>query len=51
MILTSFGLRDVSAKFGDMTRHFNLQRFGRNQEAGKGAVSATRSLAIENPSM
>ena len=48
VVITSWGLRDVSATFGQITRHFTLTRSGRNDGAAVVPVSATRSLPINS---
>ena len=48
VVLTSSGLRDISATFGQITRHFTLTRSGRNDGAAVEPVSATRSLPINS---
>ena len=47
VVLTSSGLRDVSAAFGEMTCHFTLTRSGRDDGVAAAPVSATRSLPIK----
>ena len=48
VVLTSWGLRDVSAAFGEMTCHFTLTRSGWNDGVAVVPVSATRSLPIKS---
>ena len=46
VVLTSRGLRDLSAAFGEMTRHFALTRSGRSDGAAVVPISATQSLPL-----
>ncbi len=46
VVLTSRGLVDVAAAFGETTRHFVLTRRGRDDGAEVEPVSATRSLPV-----
>ena len=46
VVLTSPGLRELSAAFGAMTLHLTLTRFGRSDGVPVMPVSATRSLPI-----
>ena len=46
VVLTSNGLRDAIAAFGEMTRHFTLTRSGRKDGAEVTPSSATQSLSI-----
>ena len=46
VVLTSSGLRDAVAAFGEMTRRFTLTRSGRKGEAEVTPSSATQSLSI-----
>ncbi|MDE2822224.1 MAG: hypothetical protein OXK79_01805, partial [Chloroflexota bacterium] len=51
VVLTSPGLRELSAAFGELTLHFTLTRSGRRDGAEVGPVSATRSLAINDSTL
>ena len=48
IVLTSWGLREVSTAFGEMTCHFTLTRYGRKDGVAVAPVSATRSLPIKS---
>ena len=48
VVLTSWGSRDVSAAFGEITCHFTLTRSGRNDGVAVAPVSTTRSLPIKS---
>ena len=48
VVLTSSGLRDVSAALGEMTCHFTLTRSGRNDGLAVEPVSATGSLPVKS---
>ena len=50
VVLTTPGLSEVVAAFGELTRHFVLTRVGRSDGAELDPVSATRSLRVASPS-
>ena len=46
VVLTASGLAEVAAAFGELTRHFELRRSGRDDGVEVEAVSAKRRIPV-----